>query len=438
MLELMDSLPEWLLTRGSGPCAVATIVATDGSVPRPLGTSMLVSGGGEVLGSLSGGCVEGAVIEAALESMDSGLPRREQFRYTADDAFAAGLTCGGSLEVRIQPYLASIAAGSDQVDAGSAGVGELRALALAMAGAGGGFPALITRLDDGGGRAVVVHDPQAISEQDLHAELIGLLGAGVARRAVGLMSMLRAGQSGLLKLADETGECTDNPPTLLVESRLPPPRMLIFGSNDFSAALLPAAQLLGYHVTLCDARPVFARQERFRHADQVAVNWPHHYLRAEAEAGRIDGRTVVCVLSHDPKFDVPLLAVALELELAYLGAMGSRRSHQDRVAALLEGGADPEKIARMHAPIGLDLGAVTAAEVAVSIAAEIVACRRGAASHPSGGAGVGGAESGGAAAAVVRSAGTGAAFRSLKDGTGVIHSGTSLPDALVPGAVKIS
>lgn len=456
MLELMDSLPDWLLAHGNRPCVIATIIGVDGSVPRPLGTSMLVSAGGEVLGSLSGGCVEGAVIEAALDSMDSGGQRHEHFGYSAADAFAAGLTCGGTLEVHIQTYdgptLASLAAGL-----------------TGARGTEGGFPALIRRLDDddGGGRAVVVRRPQAISEQDLCLELAGLLGAGAMARkaAVQLRQMLRGGQIGLVRLAPEAGECTDKSPTLLVESRLPPARMLIFGANDFSAALLPAAQLLGYHVTLCDARAVFARQERFGAAEQVVVAWPHRYLRAEADAGRIDDRTVVCVLSHDPKFDVPLLAAALELELAYLGAMGSRRSHRQRVDVLLEGGADPEKVARMHAPIGLDLGAVTPAEVAVSIAAEIVAGRRGTAKERSPGARSPGACSGGeavggAGGAGIRSSGTGtrsagagtrsagagtrsaadSVIHSLRDGTGAIHHDTSLPDtslpdAFVPGAV---
>ncbi len=408
MLELLDSLPAWLPATGNGPCAIATVIATDGSVPRPLGTSMLVSAGGDVLGSLSGGCVEGAVIEAALAAMESGQPRREHFGYSAEDAFAAGLTCGGSLEVHIQPYVAPTLAG-------------LAALTVGK----GSCTALIRRLGGGGGSAVVVvRDPQRVTEQDLAADLAGLLGpaligsAKMARSAaVQLAVMLRAGRSGLVRPAPGAGACSNDAPTLLVESRLPPARMLVFGANDFAAALLPVARLLGYHTTLCDARPVFGRQERFRVADEVVVSWPHRYLRAEAEAGRLDGRTVVCVLGHDPKFDVPLLTAALELDLAYLGAMGSRRSHRQRVDDLLDAGADPEKVARMHAPIGLDLGAVSPAEVAVSIAAEIVASRRGPESFRSSSAG----------SARARSSSTGASIRSLRDGTGAIHHDTLIP-----------
>jgi len=153
-------------------------------------------------------------------------------------------------------------------------------------------------------------------------------------------------------------------------------------ARNFGAALVPAGKLLGYHVTLCDARPAFTGQERFRAADQLATAWPHRYLAAEAAAGRIDARTVVCVLSHDPKFDIPLLRTALDLGLAYVGAMGSRRSHRQRVDSLLAEGTTAEALQRLHSPIGLDLGAVTPAEVAVSVTAEIIASRGDASAAP--------------------------------------------------------
>jgi xanthine dehydrogenase accessory factor len=135
---------------------------------------------------------------------------------------------------------------------------------------------------------------------------------------------------------------------------------------------------LGYRVTVCDARPVFATRTRFPSADEVVVEWPHRYLAAEAEAGRLDERTVVCVLTHDPKFDVPVLEVALRLpQVAYVGAMGSRRTHEDRMARLVEAGLTSEELSRLASPIGLDLGARTPEETAVSIAAEIIALRWG-------------------------------------------------------------
>jgi xanthine dehydrogenase accessory factor len=408
MLDLMPSLKEWRPAATGQRCALATVVGAGGSVPRPLGTSMLVSEAGDVLGSLSGGCVEGAVVEAALAAMHDGGTRREFFGYSAEDAFAVGLTCGGELEIHIEPL--------------GAAPGALRLESLRLlAGQGSASAlALIRRVDAHGGGAVVIPDPasfQAEHSTEL-AALLGLPGLGapaaghlMLAAAAQLEPLLRGGRTGLVRLAPPEGclsgaavppnaptspATVPEPVTLLVESRLPPARLLIFGANDFGAALLPAAQLLGYHVTLCDARPAFAGQSRFAGADQVVTAWPHRYLAEEAAAGRIDARTVACVLTHDPKFDIPLLHTALGLDLAYVGAMGSRRSHRQRVDALLAAGVGPEDLSRLHSPIGLDLGAVTPAEVAVSITAELVASRS-------------------------RSAGASVLAASLKDGAGPIH-----------------
>ena len=165
---------------------------------------------------------------------------------------------------------------------------------------------------------------------------------------------------------------------VFVSSYAPKPRMLVFGAIDFAAAVARMGSFLGYHVTVCDARPVFATRSRFPDADEVVVTWPHRYLADEVEAGRIDERTVLAVLTHDPKFDVPLLQVALRLPaVAYVGAMGSRRTHADRIVRLREAGLSDAEIARLSSPIGLDLGARTPEETAVSIAAEIIARRWG-------------------------------------------------------------
>ncbi|SEQ89781.1 XdhC/CoxI family protein [Arthrobacter sp. OV608] len=377
MLDLIPSLSGWASALGRQRFAVATIVRASGSVPRPVGTSMLVSGSGAILGSLSGGCVEGAVVAAALESMDDGVTRLETFGFSAEDAFAAGLTCGGELDVHIEP----------------ANRGNHCALGEAvrqLAAFGPDEPvALVRNLDlqsDGGGsNAVVIPAPGSASVTG-HPALAALLdtlpgtdgGAGRAR-AARLESFLGAGGTGVLDLAG-AGLCTGGA-AVLVESRLAPPRLLVFGANDFSAALLPAAKPLGYHVTLVDARPAFAAQARFGTADEVVTAWPHQYLAAEAAAGRVDSRTVICVLTHDPKFDIPLLHAALGLDVAFIGALGSRRSHAQRVDALLDRGVRPERIAQLHSPLGLDIGAVTPAEVAVSVLAELIAARTTAASH---------------------------------------------------------
>ncbi|SCE26012.1 xanthine dehydrogenase accessory factor [Streptomyces sp. DvalAA-14] len=156
----------------------------------------------------------------------------------------------------------------------------------------------------------------------------------------------------------------------------------MFGAVDFAAALARAGRFLGYRVTICDARPVFATPQRFPAADEVVADWPHRHLDTEARRGRVDGRTAVCVLTHDPKFDIPLLERALRLPIAYVGAMGSRRTHLRRLDRLREAGVTELELARLHSPIGLDLGARTPEETALSIAAEIVAFRNGGSGRP--------------------------------------------------------
>ena len=163
---------------------------------------------------------------------------------------------------------------------------------------------------------------------------------------------------------------------VFVSSYAPVPRLLVFGAIDFAAAVARLGSFLGYRVTVCDARGVFATASRFPSADEVIVDWPHRYLAGESAAGRIDDRTVICVLTHDPKFDVPLLEVALRLpQVAYIGAMGSRRTHDDRIKRLQEAGLTDAELERLSSPIGLDLGGRTPEETAVSIAAEIIAHR---------------------------------------------------------------
>ena len=370
MLDLIPSLGPWVPRLAGGEFAVATIVAASGSVPRPVGTSMLVAASGAVLGSLSGGCVEGAVVALAKEAMNDGVPRHETFGFSSADAFAAGLTCGGELAIHIQPVPAGTGAAEH----------PLRAALKELAQLSPDQPvALVRLLGSPGGAAVVLSDPAAL-RLATHPELASLL---QGESALQVEAMVRRGGAGLVPLARQ-GECAPDrtgqaqlsgEPAVLVESRLAPPRMLVFGANDFGAALVPAAKLLGYHVTLVDARPAFASQPRFAAADQVVTDWPHRYLAAEAAAGRTDSRTVAAVLTHDPKFDIPLLETALALDFAYVGAMGSRRSHLQRVDELLNAGVPPERIAQLHSPIGLDLGAVTPAEVAVSVTAELIAAR---------------------------------------------------------------
>ncbi len=368
MLDIATELHRW---SGLGePFAVATVVATGGSAPRQPGAALAVDGRGGAVGSVSGGCVEGAVYELCREALSGDGPEVvvERFGYSADDAFAVGLTCGGVIDVLVQRI--------DPRDRPEV-VGALSA-------ASAGRPAALARVAEGPaellGRALLV-GADGRYEGTLGDDRRDATAAGEAR------AMLAAGRTGTARIGAEGSRC-GQPLTLLVESSVPAPRLLVFGAVDFAAALARAGAFLGYRVTVCDARPVFATPERFPEADEVVVDWPHRYLDAEQEAGRLDARTAVCVLTHDAKFDVPLLERALRLPVAYVGAMGSRRTHVERLDRLRAGGLDPAALARLHSPIGLDLGARTPEETALSIAAEIVATRYGATGAPLTGASV--------------------------------------------------
>ena len=187
-----------------------------------------------------------------------------------------------------------------------------------------------------------------------------------------VVGLLEQGTTGVMHYGTD-GERRGDDISVFVASYAPKPRMIVFGAIDFAAAVARIGAFLGYRVTVCDARPTFATKKRFPEADEVIVAWPHRYL-GQTET---DARTVVCVLTHDPKFDVPLLEVALKLPLAYLGAMGSRRTNDDREARLRELGFSDDDLARLHSPIGLDVGGRTPEETAISVAAEIIASRWG-------------------------------------------------------------
>jgi xanthine dehydrogenase accessory factor len=320
---------------------------------------MLVGPDDTAVGSVSGGCVEGAVYDLAQSVVASGEPVLERYGVSDDDAFAVGLTCGGILDVFVErvsretfPQLGEVAA---DIEAG-------RPVALAT---------VIEHPDPAWvGRRLVVRP-------DVPAE--GSLGSPRADAAVhdDALGLLAAGTNATLTYGPD-GERRGEGMRVFVWGFAPKPRMLVFGAIDFAAAVARVGAFLGYHVTVCDARPVFATTSRFPEADEVVVDWPHRYLRAEQDAGRVDQRTVIAVLTHDPKFDVPLLEVALRLpEVAYVGAMGSRRTHDDRLERLREAGVTEKEIDRLSSPIGLDLGARTPEETAISIAAEIVALQWG-------------------------------------------------------------
>jgi len=358
--DVLPELMQWW--RAGDAVGVGTVVATFRSAPRPAGASMLVGPDGEAVGSVSGGCVEGAVYELGQAVVASGAPVLQRYGVSDDDAFAVGLTCGGILDVFVEtvsqetfPELGEV---SDDIEAG-------RPVAVAT---------VIDHPDPAWvGRRLVVRP------EDADRVPTGSLGSARADAAVAddARGLLAAGRTETLTYGPD-GERRGEGLRVFVAAYAPRPRMLVFGAIDFAAAVAHVGAFLGYQVTVCDARPVFATASRFPAADEVVVEWPHRYLAAEVEAGRVDGRAVVCVLTHDPKFDVPLLEVALRMpDVAYVGAMGSRRTHDDRLDRLREAGLTDAELSRLSSPIGLDLGARTPEETAVSIAAEIVALQWG-------------------------------------------------------------
>ncbi|MEU7046091.1 XdhC/CoxI family protein [Streptomyces varsoviensis] len=377
MLDIAADLRQWC--EQGRDFAVATVVGTDGSAPRQPGAALAVDAEGTAIGSVSGGCVEGAVYELCREALESGESVLERFGFSDEDAFAVGLTCGGVIDILITP-----------VRAGGTGAAHVPTLAAALSAAAAGEPAALARVVGGTaaplGRALLVR-PDGPYEGTLGGSPeLDRTAAAEAR------AMLDAGRTGTLTVGAEAvaaplGAADAHPAApeqcgpravLLVESSAPPPRMIVFGAIDFAAALVTVGKLLGYHVTVCDARPVFTTRRRFPDADEIVVDWPHRYLDTQ----RLDGRAVLCVLTHDAKFDVPLLERALRLPVAYVGALGSRRTHLDRLARLRAAGLTETELARLHSPIGLDLGARTPEETALSIGGEIVASRRGGTGAP--------------------------------------------------------
>ncbi|WNO71611.1 XdhC/CoxI family protein [Streptomyces sp. AM8-1-1] len=349
MLDIADELNRWV--EQGREFAVATVVAVGGSAPRQPGAALAVDSEGTAIGSVSGGCVEGAVYDLCRQALEDGESVLERFGYSDDDAFAVGLTCGGVIDILVTPVRGAV-------------------IPAALAAAASGEAAALARITEGPadllGRALLVR-PDGSREGSLggHPELDRTAAAEAG-------ALLDAGRTGTVTIGADGSRC-GRPLTLLVESSVPAPRMIVFGAIDFASALVRMGKFLGYHVTVCDARPVFATRTRFPEADEIVVDWPHRYL----ESTEVDSRTVLCVLTHDAKFDVPLLELALALPVAYIGAMGSRRTHQDRNRRLREVGVSELELARLRSPIGLDLGARTPEETALSIAAEIVAHRRG-------------------------------------------------------------
>jgi xanthine dehydrogenase accessory factor len=365
---------------------LATVVRTYRSAPRDPGAALAVSSSAdqEVIGSVSGGCVEGAVYELSLDVCQTGIPVLQTYGVSDDDAFAVGLTCGGIIDIFVEridrdsfPSLGDIAAAVER--------GEPVAVATVIAGPGQiGARRVIWAGDAEPGpdevEGLAWEGDEALGRDGWHVGASGTLGSGPRLDAAvddDVRGMLAQGLTGIRRYGAQ-GERRGDELSVFVNSFAPAPRMLVFGAIDFAAAVARVGKFLGYRVTVCDARKVFATTSRFPDADEVVVDWPHRFLAATD----VDARTVICVLTHDPKFDVPLLEVALRTPAGYIGAMGSRRTHDDRLARLREVGLSEGELSRLRSPIGLDLGARTPEETAVSIAAEHIQLRWGGTGQP--------------------------------------------------------
>lgn len=384
MAELEQTLLDWL--QSGRRFSVAVVVETWSSAPRPAGAMMAVASDGQTVGSLSGGCVESAVHELALEVLATGQARLAHYGTSDDEAYAVGLACGGQIEALVIPivdetttvplagYLraleesrpAALALELPVIRETSAGdLGDTddptgRILFIEPAGSAAGVPAAAGRRSATGGTEAEWRTSGTLGHPRLDEHVTTDAGAMIAQ-----------GRTGVREY-DSTGKRLGAGTRIFVTTSVPPSRLIIFGAIDYAAALSQLGKFLGYQVTVCDARSIFATPERFPDAHEVIVSWPHRYLDDEVRAGRIDSSTVIAVLTHDLKFDVPVLLEAARSKAGYIGALGSRRTHTLRVEAMAQAGASTAEIDRIHGPIGLDLGARSPEATAVSIFAEVL------------------------------------------------------------------
>jgi xanthine dehydrogenase accessory factor len=307
--EILETVAGW--TRDELRVVAATLVGTERSAPREPGAAMAVSDRGDIAGSLTGGCVEPALYEEARAIFAGAPPRLTTYGIAEEDAFEAGLPCGGTIHVFLNELEPDV-------------VEELAA-------------------------AVRLDEPVAFAQT-------------IAGAAIGAQELVPVDGRRDPELEGD----------VFVLPLLPRPRMYVFGALDHAAAVARAGVLLGYHVTVCDARSRFLTRERFPDPDELVVAWPHEFLGS----AEVDERSAICVLTHEHKYDVPLLQAALATPAGYIGALGGKKTREDRAERLREEGVSDEELARIHAPIGLDIGAKTPEEVAVSVAAEIVALAR--------------------------------------------------------------
>lgn len=324
---MRDLLPTLVRAANDGqPVAVALVARVYRSAPRQAGSAMARFADGRILGSVTGGCVEPDVLANAAQVLEGGPPRLIPYGIADDQAFEVGLPCGGQVDIFVESM------DPDAVRRLADDVAAERPVAYATVVEG---PGLGTR--------------RVVGPGDDPADPL----------VAAALPLLAAGDTGVVPAGDDL---------VLVHALVPRPAMYVFGAIDHASAMAAMGRFMGYRVTVCDAREAFLTPERFPDADELVAEWPHRFL----ERSPVDPRTVICVLTHDEKFDVPALQVALTTDAGYIGAMGSRRTTERRHRRLLEEGLTEAQLARVHAPIGLSIGSKTPEEVAIAVAAEIV------------------------------------------------------------------
>ena len=342
---------------GGVPCALITVTRTENSAPLSAGSAMLVSQDGSAVGSVSGGCIDSDAHAEALHVIESGVPVRRTYGASGPEQLGVGLTCGGTIHLFIQPVDTNLC---DVVREVSRRVAAHQPVSQATVLSGPHAGECLAVVGDDGGSAsrfvggvahsalqeAIVRDAESMLGENLSA--IRNYGVPGQHAGEGVEVFMAAG--GIRN------------------------RLIIVGAVDYAAALTPAAKLLGFHVTVCDVRSIFATPKRFPEADEVVVDWPHRWLANQT----VDHSTSICVLTHDHRFDVAVLQAALSSTAGYVGAMGSRSTHRERLRSLRLAGLTTEQLERLHSPIGLDLGATTPEETALSILSEIIRDRSGA------------------------------------------------------------
>lgn len=344
MREVIEDVQRW---REEGEqIALATVIATWGSAPRKEGAKMALTPSGKISGSVSGGCVEGAVYESGLETLETGQAQLLEFGVADETAWDVGLACGGHIKVFVEPM-------------SEPGLERIQQWLHA---------------EESAATVTVVSGPNGAVGQKVYVapdgEQYGTIEGMSVKEVAGIVeNALNSGGPIRHTLSAEPGELE-----LFVDALLPSPTLLIIGGAHIAIALASIARTVGYHTILVDPRRAFGNVERFPHVDRLIQAWPDEAL----EDLTLTHNTAVATLTHDPKIDDPALIGVLAGPAFYVGALGSTSTHERRRKRLLEAGVTPEQIERIHSPIGLDINSQTPEEIAVAIMAEIVAARRGA------------------------------------------------------------